>query len=203
MKAALHGAALCVLSLISAGASAQGWFTGGAVGTSTHQDYDIGAPVASSNDSDTAFRVFGGYLISPLQGLVASYVNLGTTNYAGSAFGGFTDTLSARGVDMSYIIGWAPGQQQRISVFGTVGVFAFKQDVRYTDSTGFFKSTDDGTTFSVGVGTDINLSSSGTSAWGIHVEYQLIKDLGSENNSGHEDDWDSLSVGVSYRFGRD
>jgi hypothetical protein len=46
------------------------------------------------------------------------------------------------------------------------------------------------------------MSASGTSAWGINFEYQLFKDVGDANNSGHEYDRDMISVGVDYRFGR-
>ena len=204
MKAVLKGALLFALSLSSAGAMAQGWFAGGAVGVATQQDYENGTPLVTTDDSDDSYRVFGGYQISPMQAVVASYLSLGTAYYDGPGFGGFTDKMSAEGYDISYVAGWAPGQQQRFSLFGSVGVFAFTQNVRYTDSTGFFKYKDSGTTFSLGIGSEINLSASGTNAWGLHVEYQLFKDVGSRANSGHEHDRDVLSVGITYRFfGRD
>jgi hypothetical protein len=141
-------------------------------------------------------------MITPMQGVIASIIDLGTAYYDGPAFGGFTDTLDADGVDISYLVGWAPGTQQRVSVFGTVGVFSWDQDVRYTDSTGTFRYADEGTSFSLGFGTEINFSSSGTSAWGINVEYQMFKDVGDASNSGHEYDRDTVSVGVDFRFGR-
>jgi hypothetical protein len=202
MKSILQIAGFCALASLSANVSAQGWLVGGALGQSTQQDYDVGGPIATTDDTDDATRVFGGYLISPLQGVVVSMVDLGTAYYDGPAFGGFTDYLSAEGFDISYIIGWAPGTQERVSVFGTVGVFAWDQDVVYTDATGPFLYQDDGTSFSFGIGTEIKLGSTAGSAWGIHFEWQLFKDVGDSNNSGHEYDRDSLWVGVDYRFGR-
>jgi hypothetical protein len=194
--------ALIGLVCIPLSAQAQGWFTGGTVGTAIQNDYEVGGQIATRDDSDAGLRLFGGYLISPIQGLVVSYVDLGTAFYDGPAFGGFTDYLDADGIDISYIIGWAPGSQQRVSVFGTLGVFSWDQDVRYTDVTGTYLFADEGTSFSMGFGTSINFSAAGTSAWGLNVEYQLFKDVGDFNNSGHEYDREMFSVGVDYRFGR-
>jgi len=202
MRTFHHAAALCVLSLVSASASAQGWFAGGAIGQGAQQEYTIAGPVATFDDADDSYRIFGGYLISPLQGLVVSYIDLGTGYADGPAFGGFTDKMSADGFDISYIIGWSPAAQERVRLFGTVGLFAWDQDVRYVDSLGFFKYKDDGTSFSLGMGVEYRFGSSEANAWGIHGEYQLFKDVGRQANSGHEYDREVLSVGLIYRFGR-
>lgn len=195
-------AAIYALSLIPLQAFAQGWFAGGTVGSAKQQDYQVGGPISTRDESDGAARLFGGYLISPFQGVVASYVDLGTAYYAGPAFGNFTDSLDADGIDISYMAGWAPGSQQRISLFGTVGLFSWDQDVTYTDATGTYNYSDKGTGFSMGIGTEINLGSSGAGAWGINLEYQLFKDVGDALNSGHEYDRDMFSIGVDYRFGQ-
>jgi hypothetical protein len=192
----------CALASIPLQAPAQGWLTGGTIGTAKQHDYEVGGPIATRDESDAAARIVGGYMVSSNQGVVASYVNFGTVRYDGPAFGGFTDSLDADGIDISYLVGWAPGAQQRVSIFGTVGVVSWDQDVTYTDTTGTFKYADEGASFSVGFGTEINLSASGTSPWGINFEYQLFKDVGDANNSGHEYDRDMISVGVDYRFGR-
>jgi hypothetical protein len=203
MKSARWRAGICVLYVVSAGVSAQGWFTGAAYGEATQQDYAIGGPISMADDSDGAYRVFGGYMISPIQGVVASYVDLGTPSYEGSALGGFTDELSADGFDFSYIIGWAPGTQERVSLFGTLGVFTWTQKVTYVDTLGTYKYKDEGTSFSAGLGTEIRLGAGGSSPWGIHIEWQLFKNVGDESNSGHEYDRDMVSLGADYRFGRD
>lgn len=176
------------------------WFAGGSVGVSSQADYDVGVPVASQDDSDTAFRLFGGYLVSPMQGFIASYIDLGTAKYADPAFGGFTDDLSADGIDVSYIIGFAPGDQERINVFGTIGVFAWDQDVRFVDTSGTYEYKDDGTSLSLGIGAEFAWGGR-SSPWGLNVSYQHFKDVGDANNSGHEYDRDILSVGANFRFG--
>ena len=196
MKFAYRIAGFFAVAAFSANASAQGFMAGVAIGTATQQGYDIGGPAESVDDSDDSIRIFGGYMISPMQGVVVSFIDLGVASYAGSAFGGFTDHLDAEGYDISYVVGWAPGMQTRFSIFGTVGVFGWDQDVLYTDATGRYPYQDDGTSFSFGLGTEFKLSDS----FGIHLEYQLFKDVGDERNSGHELDREVISVGVDYRF---
>lgn len=201
MKPMQRGAVVCALCLVSAGASAQGWIVGAAYGQASLQDYDIGAPISAADESDGAYRVFGGYMISPIQGVVASYIDLGRPRYLGSAFGGFTDKLGAEGFDFSYIVGWAPGAQERVSLFGTLGLFTWTQTDIYFDTLGRYEYKDKGTSFSAGLGAEIRLGEGGMSPWGIHVDWQLFKNVGDENNSGHENDRDMASVGVDYRFG--
>lgn len=198
MKSLARLTAICVLAAWSATASAQGWIAGAAIGQAKQQDYEVGGPIDTRDDTDDSLRLFGGYLISPLQGFVISFIDLGTAYYDGPAFGGFRDYLDAEGYDISYIIGWAPGSQERVSLFGTVGIFAWDQDVFHVDATGPYPYQDSGTSFSMGVGTEIKLGG----PFGIHVEWQLFKEVGDRNNSGHEYDREVLSVGVSYRFGK-
>jgi hypothetical protein len=200
MKSGFRVAAALVFAGMSASVSAQGWLAGLAVGQATQQDYDVGGPIDTRDETDDSMRIFGGYMISPMQGVVVSWIDLGTAYYAGPAFGGFTDYLDAEGFDISYIVGWAPGSQSRVAVFGTVGVFGWDQDVLYRDASGVYPYQDEGTSFSLGAGTEIKLAGD----FGIHIEYQLFKDVGDDGpgGSGHEYDRDVVSVGVSFRFGR-
>jgi len=182
-------------------AGAQSWIVGGSVGAAAQQDYDIGAPIANADDVDTAFGVFGGYVISENQRVVASFFDLGTPSYNGPALGGFADSLDADGFDTSYVVGWAPGEQQRISIFGTIGVFSWDQDVLLTDASGTYQYHDEGTSFSVGFGAEFNLSADGSNAWAIQAAYKLFKDVGDADNSGIELDREMLTVGIAWRFG--
>jgi len=202
MKTTLTLAGSLALALVSFNASAQGWMAGGSIGQAKQQDYDVGGLIATSDDTDTSYRLFGGYLVSPRQGVIASYIDLGTTRYAGPAFGGFEDTLDAEGIDVSYMYGWAPGAQERVSLFGTLGVFVWDQDVNVSDATFSALYQDEGTSFSFGIGADVNFDAGGTNAWSVHALWQVLKGVGDEGNSGHEEDRDVVSVGVSYFFGR-
>jgi len=197
--------ALLLASALSLGAplraEAQVWIAGASGGLAKQNDYDIGVPIENADDSDAAFRIFGGYQVSSMQAVIASYVDLGAAQYSGPALGGFADSLEADGIDVSYVVGWAPGDQNRFSLFGTVGVLSWDQDVSLTDSTIDFEASDDGTSLSLGFGVEVNMKADGSSPWGVHFNYQLFKDVGTVESSGQELDREIAAVGVSYRFG--
>ena len=181
-------------------ASAQGWLAGASVGGTKQYDYEVGGEIANSDDTSFGYRAFGGYTFPPGVGIIGSYVDLGDATYDGPAFGGFTDKLSAKGFDLSFLGAWSPGKQDRVNVFGLVGMFYFKQDVHYVDPSGSFDYEDKGTSFSYGLGTDVSIGAA--AKWGVHVEYQRFTNVGDDNNSGHEYDRDFFSVGADYRFGK-
>lgn len=114
-------------------ASAQGWLAGGSVGPTQQFAYSVGGPIATFDDSDEGFRVFGGYLFAPTQGV--------------------------------------------------------------------YDYNDSATSLSFGLGSEVNLGVGERSAWGFHFEWQLFRDVGDKNNSGHEYDRKMVSVGIDYRFG--
>lgn len=194
---------LAMLVAFPVGASAQNWFAGAAIGQASQDDYAIGSALSRSDDSDTSAAIFGGYMISPMQGVVAAYIDMGETRFAGPAFGGFTDDLEAEGLNVAYLVRFAPGSQQRFWIFGTVGVFDWEQEVRYADPLGTLLFKEEGTSFSFGLGASANLSADGSSPWNLHLAFQNFKDVGDANNSGHEYDRETISVGISYGFGGD
>lgn len=181
-------------------AGAQGWVAGASVGQAKQYDYEVGGPIANTDETDQAFRVFGGYNFNGNLGVVVSYVDLGKADYDGPAFGGFTDTLKADGFDFSFVGGIAPGQQKKFGIFATAGFFKWKQDVSYRDSSGFYPYNDSGTSLSYGLGCELTLGEG--AKWGVHFDYQMFKNVGDPDNSGHEYDRTMISVGVQYHFGR-
>jgi len=197
MRGSILAAALSAC-LVSGTASAQGWLTGGSAGATKQYDYEVGGPVSKTDDTDTGFRVFGGYMFLKGLGVVASYVDLGDAYYDGSAWGGFTDTLGADGWDLSFLGGFSPGDQDKWRLFATVGAFTWKQDVAYEDASGFYPYEDSGTSLSYGAGVEFAF----TPVWGLHFSYQRFTNVGDESNSGHEYDRDLVSIGAAYHFGR-
>ena len=193
--------ALPVLMLLGAGdASAQGWLAGATAGIAKQYDYSVGGSISDSDDSDIAYRAFGGYLFTPTFGAILSWVDLGSAEYSGPAFGGFTDELEADGIDLSILGGWAPGSQSTFRLFGTAGAFFWSQDVHYVDPSGVYDYDDKGTSLSLSAGFELGLGSA--THWGLHVEWARFFDVGDEDNSGHEYDRDMISLGFDYRFGK-
>lgn len=177
---------------------AQSWLAGGSVGDVKQHDYSVGGPVATANDSDTGFRVFGGYMVLPWLGGVLSYVDLGAPTYDGPAFGGFTDKLDADAIDLSVIVAVSPGPQDWFSTFATIGVFRFTQDVHYTDSSGIYDYHDTGTRMSYGIGVQAKIGP----VWGAHLGWQRFNNVGDNSNSEHEYDRDIIELGFEYQFGK-
>jgi len=179
-------------------AFAGSWLAGAAAGNVKQHNYSVGGPIARSDDTDTGFRVFAGYMFLPWLGGVLSYVDLGTPNYDGPAFGGFTDKLDADAVDLSLIAAVTPGEQEMFSIFATVGAFRFNQNVHYTDESGAYDYHDTGTRLSYGLGVQWKFNP----AWGAHLGWQRFTDVGDNNNSEHEYDRDVLELGLEFNFGR-
>lgn len=184
----------------SSDAAAQGWLAGGSAGTAKQYDYEVGGEITTRDDTDTGYRVFGGYQFHPTMAVVVSYVDLGKMYYDGPAWGGFTDYLSAKGIDASFLAGWRPGSQDRFTLFGTLGIFRWQQDVNYTDPSGNYPYEDKGTSFSYGAGGEVSFGAG--AHWGFHFNYQRFMDVGDADNSGHEYDRDLIAVGFDYRFGK-
>ncbi len=193
--------ALPALVLLGVGeVPAQAWIAGATAGIAKQYDYEVGGTISDSDDSDIAYRAFGGYLFKPTFGVLLSWVDLGGASYEGPAFGGFTDELDADGIDLSVLGGWAPGSQDLFRLFGTVGVFWWSQDVHYTDASGVYNYDDSGSSLSIAAGGEFGLGSS--AHWGVHFEWARFFDVGDQNNSGHEYDRDMVSLGFEYRFGK-
>jgi OOP family OmpA-OmpF porin len=193
---------ICGMLLSGAAAApaaiAQSWLAGASIGDVKQHSYSVGGPIATTNDSDTGFRVFGGYMFTPWFGGVLSYVDLGSPNYDGPAFGGFTDKLDADAIDLSFIAAISPGDQDTFSTFATIGVFHFNQDVHYTDSTGVFNYHDSGTSLSYGIGIQAKFAS----IYGVHLGWQRFTNVGDNGNSGHEYDRDMVELGFEMHFGK-
>jgi OOP family OmpA-OmpF porin len=194
------GIVLAVSGSFTGAAAGPGWLVGGSAGVAKQYDYSVGGPIENTDDTDTAYRIFGGYMFSGNFGGALSYVDLGTPKYDGPAFGGFTDELPADGWDLSFIAGFCPGDQKRFSLFATVGAFFWNQDVHYVDPSGVYDYADSGTSLSYSAGAEFNFGEG--AAWGVHFDYQVFTDVGDENNSGHQYDRSFASIGAHYRFGR-
>jgi len=188
-------------------ASAQGWIVGASLGQSELDGYELGAFANLKNDdSDTSLSVFGGYLFNDWFGLAGEYIDLGDAQYAAGYDTGteslyFTDKLSASGIDVSAVFMKALGAAEKVTIFGSIGIFDFDQDVSWTYEfdDGFFvdsevwSGTDSGTTTSYGLGFAVPFGDDG---WGFHGEYKVFSDVGDTGKSGHEYDRNVFQFGI-------
>jgi OOP family OmpA-OmpF porin len=183
-------ALLLALGTSSAVAQESAWFVGAGVGQSKIKDFCDGF-VGACDDSDTSWKIFGGYQWNRYFGVEAAYVDFGKGTANGSLLGVSVAGFSAKAWGLSaQAVGTLPIGDQ-FGLFGKLGLAYSKADLSGTVA-GIPISTDDddfGLTF--GFGAKFNF----TRNWGMRVEWERFQDVG-----GFDDDVDLISVGVVYTF---
>jgi OmpA-OmpF porin, OOP family len=163
---------------LSAPASAQGqsdvgWYIGGSIGQTS---YDIaGVPAGVSvDDSDTGFKLFGGFQLTRHWGAEASYIDFGTATVSGALSGEV-------GVEAFTFAG--TGTLPLGENFALLGKLGFAM----WDASGSGGSTD-GTDLYFGIGARYSLNRN----LGIVVDYEIV--------DADPDSVSMLSIGVRYKF---
>jgi len=166
-----------------------GWLVGGSFGQSKIDCDTAGVPGVSCDDSDTAWRIFGGYQFSKHLAVELGYSTLGEATISGA---GITATVEAKAFDL-VAVGILPINQQ-LSVFGKLGMY--KADSDLSSNTPLIGSASDSNTdvtYGIGLQYDFNKN------FGLRAEWQQYKKVGSDDTGG-EGDVDVMSIGVIYRF---
>ena len=182
-------------------ANPRGWaagFAGVTLGQSKTYDYAAGTNTTFTREDDTdfAYVAFGGFQFLKYFGLAGAWVDLGTTQYAGSTDGApFTDELSVDGVHVMSM-GFFPVAPKH-SFFAYVGGYRWTQKVRYEEGGVVYPYTDTGFSPTAGVGYNWYVINQNL---GIHVEYSRFFNVGDPNNSEHQLDRDFFSVGMVWSF---
>lgn len=203
-------ALLLGLGLMAAPAQAE-FFVGGTIGESDIGSYEFdGADVLENDDSDTAYHVFVGWRPLTWLAVTAGYADLGELSAAGDGGGygeAFTDQIEATAWDLS-LIGILPFEQvfgeggllSRFSAFAQLGAARWDQDISYMgEFSGPWSGGDDSTNFIYGLGIAFAI----TERIGVHARYVDYGDIGDEDSdeSGHEQDWSMLGLGLTMSFG--
>jgi len=176
-------------TLAATQASAQAYL-GASIGQSDiDEEIAFGLITSGSVDGkDTAWKLYGGYMLNRSFGIEAAYVNLGAVSYSGDFFG---DPVTDGKVEVTGFniagIGSLPISEQ-LSVFGKLGLFIW--EVEASDITGGapFSDTADGTDISFGVGVGYNF----TRNLGVRAEWEMFQI--------DESDASLISIGVVWRF---
>ncbi|MDH4151978.1 MAG: outer membrane beta-barrel protein [Betaproteobacteria bacterium] len=148
----------------------------------------IGAVVTKSDDSNSAFRIFGGYQLTNYLGIEASYVDLGAFGASGTiGAAGFSATGDVNGVSLTGI-GTLP-LGQKVSLLGNAGVFFSK--VKATASVGTIPGSakDDDTDITAGIGLKYDLSKNVAAR--LDATYYGLGDNGNAK---------LYSLGLQYKF---
>lgn len=164
-------------------------------------DYDDGNLIPGTNSvdtSDTGYKLFGGYRITPNVGVELYYANLGDSTFRGRAgaqvdhwcTGRVASEIEVDGFGVS-LLGNVP-VSRNFNVYGKFGLYAWDWDARESDSCGTFRDSESGTelAFGAGVSYQINYLTS------VHLEWERYNDV-LDSLSG-EFDVDFYSIGLSF-----
>lgn len=194
-RAAVSG--LLGFSLIAPGlAFGQSWYAGVGAGQSSMRDETEALLGTSFDDTDTGWKVFGGYLFLPTvtfepnAGIELGYVDFG--RFTGTA-PGVSDNWEATGINLS-LVGVLPLEYQ-FSLLAKIGATRWDVDNRFTSPLGSGSPSETGTDFSFGVGAQYDF----TEQVGTRLEWERFRKVGDENITG-QSDLDLLSLSVLFQF---
>jgi OOP family OmpA-OmpF porin len=181
------------------------WYLGGNIGQSRAKIDDAsisaglpGTTSISDNDSDTAYKLFGGYQFNKNFALEGGYFNLGQFGYTATTVpaGTLNGNIKLQGLNID-AVGMLP-LADKFSVFGRLGL-------QYAQAKDDFSSTG-----AVATPADPNPSkNSGSYKAGVGVQYDFTESLGMRVEAeryrvndaiGNTGDVDLYSVGLVYRF---
>lgn len=160
------------------------------------QDYcenEPGLAVASCDDEDTGYRIFGGYKFNRNFALEGAYVNLGSYPASGSFLGTpFSVDVEITGLT-AQAVGMIP-MGDHFTLIGRAGTIFWNVDSS-AQVLGFTGSaSDDGVDLALGIGGQFNF----TRNFGLRADFDLYPSLGSDDTG--EEDVTMVSVGLVFSF---
>jgi len=168
--------------------SANRFYIGGTIGQTTASDGCSGIilPGITCNDSDTAWRILGGYQFSPNVSFELGYQDLGKVKATGFGVNGEVTS----NVWELVAVGTLP-LKNRFSIYGKLGGYLGDTTLR---SNAGFAGSDTNTDLTFGVGGRYDLSPQVA----LRAEYQSYQSVGGGNVG--TSDFDVVSVGALFRF---
>jgi OOP family OmpA-OmpF porin len=159
-----------------------GWLVGGQVGQSKIK-LDCPAGV-SCDDTDTAFRVFGGYDFNKNFGVELGYADLGKVTVSAL---GLSGDVKATAWDIM-AVGRIP-VFQNFDLYGKLGWYF--ADSKSSGALGGSSESNNDFTYAIGAAYNFNKNLS------VRLEWQQYSSVGSDSSNG---DVDVYGIGVVYRF---
>lgn len=162
------------------------------IGASAGQaSYDLSCPATSTcDDSDTAWKIFGGLEVNEYIAMEVGYADLGEAKFSGTPSG----TAEVNGMTMQVVGSLAINPS--FSVIGRGGMnFLNLEENGTIAGTPNSNEGDTDVAWSLGLGAQYNLSKS----VGIRAEWERYFKVGDEDTTG-ETDVDLISASVVYMF---
>lgn len=175
-------------------ARAQGYVGAGFGQASVDIECDLDI-TCESEESDNAFKIFGGFRINPNVAVEAAYLDLGEAKLSGTdtVLGTTELTFGLSGFNVAAVLS-AP-VAGRFSLLGKAGVFLWDMDVdARSSSLGTGSLSESGNAFMFGLGGAMELD-----RVGIRLEWERFVDVGDEDTTG-ESDVDLVSASIYVKF---
>lgn len=162
-------------------------FIGASVGQSS---IDVACPAASScDDTDAAWKIYGGLEVNEFIAMEVGYVNLGEAKMTGATAG----TAEARGMSLALVGTYAVSPS--FTLLGRGGMNFLTLEVNETTGGVARKNSDTDVAWSLGLSAQYNFNKS----VGLRVEYERFFNVGDAHTSG-EPDVDLISAGAVFKF---
>jgi OOP family OmpA-OmpF porin len=162
-------------------------FIGASVGQAS---YDMTCPAGSScDDTDTAWKIYGGLEVNEYISMEAGYVNLGEVEVSGTPSG----TAEVHGMTIQVIGSYAINPSFSLIGRGGMNILNLEKNGTIAAPTNNVGDTD--VAWSLGLGAQYNLSES----VGLRAEWERYFKVGDENTTG-EVDIDLISASIVYTF---
>jgi OOP family OmpA-OmpF porin len=177
---------------ISAPAVAQqsdaGWYIGGAYGMSSFSVDTTGITNPVVDDSDSGFKIYGGFQFNKYFGAEIGYTDFGKAGVSGSVLGvPFTANAGVTAYTFAGV-GTLP-LNESFALSGKVGLANWKVDASASALGASAGVSDSGTDAFFGIGARYNLNKN----WGLVLEYE-------QYSAGDWGDATFTSLGVRYKF---
>lgn len=183
-----------LLMAVSPVALAQGVYVGAGVGQASYDVGDTTGIVAPRvDDSDTGFKLYGGYQFTPNIAVEAGYADLGEARLAGIVLGIPFDSSFEASALYADVVGTLP-LGSGFSVFGRLGVAMTFAELNVATAGGSASVDDDEGNVKFGLGAEFAFSRDVA----MRLEWERYVDVGGDNTG--ESDVDLAGVSLNVRF---
>ncbi|HEX9184748.1 MAG TPA: outer membrane beta-barrel protein [Burkholderiales bacterium] len=187
LLAVLLPASLVGFSAPAAAQADAGWYIGAAYGMTSFDLDTAGISNPVVDDSDSGFKIYGGFQFNRHLGAEVGYVDAGKATFSGSAFpiGAFSGEVKVTAITFA-AVGTLP-LNESFALFARAGLAAWDAKVS-ANALGLGGSADDsGTDLLIGIGARFNLNKN----WGLVLEYERVDT---------DEPVSMTSFGVRYKF---
>lgn len=191
------GAAFGITPVLHAQSPETGFYAGVGVGRSKARDACNPVPsvtITSCDDTDTAWRIFGGYRLHRNVAVEMGYADGGKYKASGIVSGvQATGEVKAKAFDFD-VVGILPLYEQ-FSLLAKVGFAAWNLDASGSALGLTASQSANGTSFLYGAGAQYDL----TRQFGLRLEWQRYADVGDKNTTG-QSNVDVIAASVLFKF---